>query len=221
MRQVMAWLGTHRASRKNITKILDKWGRCAVIPGGIAEMFLSNDDKETCFFKSRKGTIKAAIQEGAHIVPTFFFGNTKLFKVVGGKGTDSFISRLSRKLRTSLIFFYGRFFLPIPKRHPLKMVTGDIIRVTKNPNPSDEDIEKVMSEVIAALEKLWERKPVWETRQLEIIWNKDYDVFSIFLYFPFEFGLIMKFPVFLYFPVDSFLYFLLYLPFWINTEKQY
>ena len=38
MRQVMAWIGTQRAGRKNITKILDSGHHCAVIPGGIAEM---------------------------------------------------------------------------------------------------------------------------------------------------------------------------------------
>ena len=46
---------------------------------------------------------------GAHIVPTFFFGNSSILKVVGTEsGSKSWISKFSRKFRTSLIFFYGR-----------------------------------------------------------------------------------------------------------------
>jgi hypothetical protein len=38
--------------------------RCAVIPGGIAEMFLVSDKAEGLFLKKRYNTVKAAIEEG-------------------------------------------------------------------------------------------------------------------------------------------------------------
>jgi len=38
MRQIFAWIGTQRAGRSNITKILNTGSHCAVLPGGIAEM---------------------------------------------------------------------------------------------------------------------------------------------------------------------------------------
>jgi len=41
----MAWIGTQRANRKNITKILDAGYHLAILPGGIAEMFLSDAEK--------------------------------------------------------------------------------------------------------------------------------------------------------------------------------
>lgn len=170
MRQIMSWLGTHRASSSSISRILKKWGRAAIIPGGIAEMYCCNSEKETCFFTTRKNTVKVAIQNGANIVPTFFFGNTKIFTVVGeGAGTDSTISKLSRKMRASILLFFGRFFLPVPYRHKLKMTTGNIIRVKQNDNPSDKEVEDVMKEVIKEIKVLWERRPEWETRPLEII----------------------------------------------------
>eukprot|EP01041_Mallomonas_annulata_P003197 gene3197-6308_t len=169
MRHIMAWTGTVPASRKNIKKIFDQGHYAAVIPGGIAEMYVTNDETEKIYFKKRQNTIKVAIQEGANIIPLFFFGNSKLFHVVNGQGSDSMIARWSRRMRTSIMLFYGRHYLPVPFRHPLKMVTGDIVTVTQNDNPSDEDILEVQNRVIASIEKLYkEKKPDWETRPLVI-----------------------------------------------------
>lgn len=78
------------------------------------------------YFKKRLNTVKVAIEEGAHIIPVFFFGNTRIFSVVGGQNQDSWVARLSRKLRASIFFFYGRQGLPVPYRHPLKMAAGDM-----------------------------------------------------------------------------------------------
>jgi 2-acylglycerol O-acyltransferase 2 len=131
-------------------------------------MYLVNNDTENIFLLKRKATIKAAIEEGAHIVPAFFFGNSSLFHVVGG-GKDSILSKFSRKMRTSIVLFYGRFFLPVPLRRPLKMITGEIVKVKKNSNPSDEDIEEVLNRLVISINNLYENKrPLWETRPLVI-----------------------------------------------------
>lgn len=46
--------------------------RCAVIPGGIAEMYLVSEKTEGLFLKKRQNTVKAAIQEGNEQQTTFF-----------------------------------------------------------------------------------------------------------------------------------------------------
>jgi len=170
MRQFMSWLGVHTANRKNITKILNNYGRCAIIPGGIAEMYLINDKTEEIYLKERKGFIKAAIQEGAGIIPCYFFGNTTLFTIIGGSGsTDSFLAKISRSLKASIMFFYGRYFLPIPYRKPLHMICGEVIEVNKIDNPTNEDIDNVMTRLQIAVQKLYdEKRPSWETRPLII-----------------------------------------------------
>jgi hypothetical protein len=40
--------------------------RCAIIPGGIAEMYLVSEKSEGLFLRKRQNTIKAAIQEGRY-----------------------------------------------------------------------------------------------------------------------------------------------------------
>lgn len=168
MRQIMAWTGTHPANRKNIHKILESGDNCAVVVGGIAEMYLLNDQTEAIFLKKRLNTVRIAIQEGAHIVPLFFFGNSRLFDVAGNS-PDSWLARFSRKIRTSLLFFYGRQGLPVPYRHPIRMVTGEIVKVEQKDNPSEEEVQKVMDQVVESFTRLYaEKKPAWETRPLVI-----------------------------------------------------
>lgn len=169
MRHIMAWLGTRPANRKSIRKILDAGHHVAIIPGGIAEMYLASDQEEGLYLNKRQSTIKAAIEEGIDIVPTFFFGNSRLLTTVGGKGSDSWVSKLSRRLRMSVIFFYGRGYLPIPYRHPIHMVTGDVVTVVQKNGPSEEEIQEVHRRVVEAVTKLYNaHKPEWETRPLRI-----------------------------------------------------
>ncbi len=170
MRHVMAWVGTRRANRKSMGGIFKDGHHCAVIPGGIAEMYVTNTYEETIYLKKRFGTVKLAIQQGANIVPVFFFGNTRLFDVPGGSGTESLFSKLSRKIRASIIFFYGRQFLTVPYRHPLRMVFGEIVEVTQKDEPTQEEIQETLNKVVASVEKLYkEKRPEWEDRPLIIL----------------------------------------------------
>jgi len=170
MRQLMAWIGTMPASPKSIHKILSRGRHCAIIPGGIAEMYLSNFDTEEVYLKKRRNTVKIAIKEGVSILPLYFFGNTKLFSVVGANGgTDSLLARFSRSLRASVMFFYGRYYLPIPYRHPIHMVGGMAVEVKQMDEPTEEYIDDVMARLMASLTKVYEeKKPAWEQRPLVI-----------------------------------------------------
>ena len=137
-------------------------------------MFLMNNKTENIYLRKRFNTVKAAIQEGANIVPIFCFGNTKLFtslnETVNSKdGKESFLSRISRKFRASIVFFYGRHYLPVPYRHPIRLVTGDIVEVTQISEPTPEQVQEIMDKVIQSIQHLYEqKKPDWETRPLII-----------------------------------------------------
>lgn len=170
MRQLMAWTGTVHAKRSNIKKVLDRGDYLAIIPGGIAEMYLMNSATEGIYLRKRQNTVKAAIQEGANIIPFFFFGNSRIFTPIGtDDGSKSWFSKMSRKLRMSIVFFYGRQFLPVPYRHPIHMVSGAVIEVTQKDNPTEEEINDVLEKVIKSVKELYEtKKPSWETRPLII-----------------------------------------------------
>jgi 2-acylglycerol O-acyltransferase 2 len=164
MRQLFAWLGTHPASRANIGKIFKKGYHCAVMPGGIAEMYLASETEEKIFLKKRRNTVKVAIQEGANIVVLFAFGNTRLFHTSGKNDSSSLLAKISRKLRASIVFFW-----PVPKRHPIKLATGEIVPVQQCDDPTEAQIDDVMNRLIKSIEKVYvEKKPDWEQRPLII-----------------------------------------------------
>jgi hypothetical protein len=169
MRQFFTWIGVRSAKKESIAKTFQEGHHNAIIVGGIAEMYLVNAEKESVFLNKRSNTVKLMIKEGANIIPVFFFGNTRLFNVAGASGSDSFLSKISRKLRASLVIFYGRHYLPVPFRHPLRMVSGKIVEVKQNDNPTDEEVAEVMERVKQSLRELYEtKKPEWETRPFEI-----------------------------------------------------
>jgi hypothetical protein len=170
MRQIMAWIGTKPAGKEYFSQTFEEGNYAAVIPGGIAEMYLvdkNNKEVESIYFKNRGNTVKMAIQQGANIIPVFFFGNTQLFSVIG---SNNWLAKLSRKLKASIVFFYGRNYLPVPYRHPLKMISGEIVEVKQIDNPSEQEIQEIMEKVIKSIQDVYEKKkPVWEKRKLNIL----------------------------------------------------
>lgn len=81
---------------------------------GLAEMYMQEDDRERLKLLSRKGFVKTALESGADLVPIFHFGNTRVMDILG-KG----LMGISRKLRMSFLWPYGRFYLPLPRRVPI------------------------------------------------------------------------------------------------------
>lgn len=72
----------------------------------------------------------------------------------------------------ALILFWGRFFLPVPYRIPILGVLGKPIAVQKNPNPSNEDIERVHKVLCEDMIKLFdEHKEAygWAKKKLVIL----------------------------------------------------
>lgn len=134
-------------------------------------MFLVGGEKERLYLRNHRGFVREAIKNGADLVPVFCFGNSKLLKVVG-EGNEAhmgFLSRISRKLKTSLLIFYGRAYLPIPFRLPLKFVVGKPVPVKQNPTPTPEEIEQLQEAFFKNLMRLYyEHRPEWETRDLSI-----------------------------------------------------
>ena len=179
-------------------------------------MYIVSPTEEGVYISKRHNTIKVAIQEGLQIIPTYSFGNTNLFTIIGSQtvapepvrvptagGANSastadntavsdisqtadalnpmkatvhkkskfvqLIEWLSRKFRMSILFFYGRGYLTIPYSTPISCVRGRLIPITQKDNPTDEEIQTVLDQVINELRRLYEEsKPEWEKRPLVI-----------------------------------------------------
>ncbi|TNN76942.1 2-acylglycerol O-acyltransferase 2-A [Liparis tanakae] len=121
-------------------------GNAVVIAvGGAPEALDAHPGTYNVLLAKRKGFIKMAMENGAHLVPVFSFGENELFDQVGNqKGTwlRWFQERLQGIMGISLPLFHARgifqySFGLLPYRKPISTVVGRPIRVERNEKPSE------------------------------------------------------------------------------------
>lgn len=160
------------ASGKNIRRILrDEEGidGCIVLYiGGIAELFKSSRKEERLYLQKRKGFIKVALREGVDVIPVYLFGNTSTLTVM----KSGPLAELSRKLQVSLTYFWGKYYLPIPRPDKLLYVRGKPLGLPHIPEPTKEDVEKWHSiyckEVTRLFNENKEKVPAYKNKKLFI-----------------------------------------------------
>lgn len=154
VRQVWTWLGLVPVSRKYFTELLQRGTSTVVIPGGVQECLYLERGREVVFLRKRFGFIKVAMETGAHIVPTFCFGQSNTYRWWKPKG--QWYNQLSRAIGFTPLVFWGRYGTPIPFRSPMTYVIGKPIEVVKNPQATHEEVGAVLEKYIEAVEKLFE-----------------------------------------------------------------
>lgn len=114
-RQLLVSIGVIDASRKSATAALKAGHTVGISTGGVAEVFETDSatGDEAIVLRERKGLIKLAIRTGSPLVPSYLFGNTKLFSLYAGgengSTLHSFLKNLSRRIGFATIVFWGRF----------------------------------------------------------------------------------------------------------------
>ncbi|GMT21774.1 hypothetical protein PFISCL1PPCAC_13071, partial [Pristionchus fissidentatus] len=123
-----------------------------IVVGGLNECLMSQPGKYRLKLKDRKGFIKLALTEGADLVPMFHFGENETYKPVFG-----ICEKRLRNMQCHLMHTFG--FCPpvlvgrslvglpwgglVPFQVRMESVIGDAIRVEKNPNPTQQEIDEL------------------------------------------------------------------------------
>jgi len=119
LRQFAAPLWGVDASRASMHRRLLVGETIGLIPDGINGIF-ANQGGDALVLGKKRGLVRLALQSGAVCMPAYFIGTLQLYSIWQDRW--GVLRALSRRLRLSLFFFYGRWGLPIPRRHPLRAV---------------------------------------------------------------------------------------------------
>jgi len=162
-KQVLRGMGVIDASRSSARRALQEYPyTIGISTGGVAEVFETNAGDECILLRERIGLIKLAIRTGADLVPCYLFGNTSLLSCWAGEGVPygrTLLEKLSRKvLGFALVFFYGRWFLPIPRRVPVLAVQGKAIptRHLQCEEPDMKVVREVQDQLVDAMQELFD-----------------------------------------------------------------
>ncbi|CAN0082773.1 unnamed protein product, partial [Ectocarpus fasciculatus] len=125
-----------------------------VYPGGEKEQLETVYGEQRVFLKSRKGFVKLAIEQGAHLVPVYAFGETNLYS--HSQFLIGFRKWLVNKFGVAVPLLWGQYGL-MPYKTAVTLVFGKPIVVTKKANPSQAEVSEMHKEYITALTQLFEQ----------------------------------------------------------------
>ncbi|KAF8820293.1 diacylglycerol acyltransferase [Cardiosporidium cionae] len=160
--------GSLPATKGNIRKALEEKENVVLIPGGIAEIYDTNQRTERIRLRNRNGFLKLAIETGANVVPIYCFGNSHCFRLLPGFG---WLRPVARMLRLALVFFVGRLGLPIPFKVPLLFIIGRCMNFGQKSNPTHLEIENAHRQFVSEVKRLFNTyKSVygWDHKKIEI-----------------------------------------------------
>lgn len=162
--------GSVTASRASIEYVLSRRGNgqaVVVVVGGAPESLHTRPNTSTVnlILSRRKGFVRLALKNGAHLVPSFSFGENEVFDQVNNP-VGSRVRRLQDSLQKIIglapvlikgrgIFQYS--FGIIPNRRPITTVVGEPIVVSKIENPSNEQVDQLHEIYVQRLVQLFER----------------------------------------------------------------
>jgi len=167
-RDVLLGGGVVDASRYNARRVIEGGLSLWLVPGGSREALYSTPRADTLVLKCRKGFVKLAIEHGVPIIPAYSFGETDTYdQWIPDSGLvwaikDHFqkITGLSLPLLTHLI----------PHKTEITTVVGSPMPIQKNPNPSDEEVQRVLDQYIEHLRAFHaEYSPKYNTKEKPLI----------------------------------------------------
>lgn len=171
LKHVMGIFNLTNASSSNLKRILNRDGvdgSIVLYVGGMAELFYCSRDVEKLYLSKRKGFVKLALCHGVDIVPIYMFGNTSVLSVL----THGLLADISRKFKLSTTFFWGKWYLPIPRDDKIIFVSGKPLKIPHIAEPTEDDINKYHSLYIKEVERIFEtykkRLPLYKNKRLVI-----------------------------------------------------
>lgn len=150
VRRLAAAVGTVDGTPENVDRLLEAGELVLVLPGGLREAMKPRELRYRLLWGNRYGFVRAALRNGAPIVPIASLGADDIFDLVG----DPF----ARARRLHLPFPLPRpsRLLPVPHLRALSFVIGEPIPVDDVSTDQDAHVRRLRREVEGALHEIFE-----------------------------------------------------------------
>jgi len=158
--------GAIRADRTSLENTLKSGQTVVIVPGGAEESLLSRPGELALIAADRKGFVKVAVDQGAHLVPALSIGENQLFKQVrlAPGGILDILMHAFKKM-TSFVLppisgrgFFNYSFGLLPHRREIITVIGEPIQVERIAR-SDPGFESMVDyyhkEFVLQLERMY------------------------------------------------------------------
>ena len=152
----MTLLGCVDVAGKSIARATGAGVCVGMVPDGIAGIFrICGEGDEVVYLKERKGLAKHALRTGTPILPAYSIGNTAVY----GAWFDKWglMEALSRRAQAAIFLYWGRFYLPLPRRVNITMLFGSPLHVNKVEQPSQEQVDALHAQLLLAIATLFDR----------------------------------------------------------------
>uniref|UniRef100_A0A7S1TPI4 Acyltransferase n=2 Tax=Phaeomonas parva TaxID=124430 RepID=A0A7S1TPI4_9STRA len=133
-------------------------------------MFEAREDAEVFYIGKRTGAFRLALEHGSIMLAGFCCGAQEVMSAwYDGYGV---LKGVSRTLRMSLLWPYGRWFLPIPRRVALILVYAPPVECEQADAPTEEQVFDLRDRFLDAVQESFDVGkqiyPGWEKRRLII-----------------------------------------------------
>jgi 1-acyl-sn-glycerol-3-phosphate acyltransferase len=148
LRTMAARVGTVDGTRDNADALLANDQLCLVLPGGLRESMKPRELRYRLLWGRRYGFVRAAIRNGAPMVPLAAIGADDIFDIVG--------NAFERGKRLGFPLPRPWAGLPIPHRVKLRYVFGEPIAPRARPEEADDHdaLSSARREIEGALQEL-------------------------------------------------------------------
>jgi len=153
------------ADRRSIKRTLQqrgpgrRGGMLGMVPDGILGAFRSRHGVDELVIGKKRGLMRICAEEGATIYTGWFFGTNELLTVV--QDPWGIMESISRKIQAGMMGFYGRWYLPIPRRVAITQASSSYRVPQKIENPTKEQVEHIHQQVYGGLQRVYDQQKAY------------------------------------------------------------
>mmetsp|Transcript_17189 Transcript_17189/g.34432 ORF Transcript_17189/g.34432 Transcript_17189/m.34432 type:complete len:700 (-) Transcript_17189:10-2109(-) len=163
--------GCMTITKKNLISVMKTDNNVALVPGGVSEMMKCEPHgKNINVSIKHKGFVRIAIQEGFDLVPILMLHENDMYN---NPLRDFQLWCYKRfKVPVGLPYYTNKWFLPMSNQKPLRVVVGKRIKVKKQENPTEEQVEathRLFYEEVVRCWGKWKKPMGYEERELTFV----------------------------------------------------